>query len=119
MRNLMDDLINIKNQDFCLLGKDSKLTGEFHLSGVVKISSQMEGELTMGPEGKLSIGPTGSFKGIINCYYIEIYGEFEGTINSKGKVLIQPCARVSGQINTETLTIFPGAMVNVDGRTKQ
>lgn len=111
----MDTLLTLQRQDFSILGKDSILKGEFELSGMVKISSTLEGTLKMGPDGRLTIEPQGFIKGKIFCNHIEILGTFEGEIVSQGKVVIRPSARVFGQIKAKSLAIFPGACVNIDG----
>jgi cytoskeletal protein CcmA (bactofilin family) len=111
------DILELKDQDFSLLGRQSSLKGDFELHGIVRMSSKMEGILKILEGGKLTIEPSGKFSGKIYCEDVEIFGEFDGEIHSTGRVILQPASKVSGNIKSESMTIYPGAEVNIEGNT--
>jgi cytoskeletal protein CcmA (bactofilin family) len=115
----MPDFINLKNQVFSFLGKDSSIKGTFHLKGVTHIASQLEGELFMDNDSDLCIESSGSFEGSVECHNIEIYGSFTGELKASGKVTVYPPARLEGKINAGKLEIHPGATLNMSGHTDE
>lgn len=111
----MTDYIKLKDLDFTFFGKGAKMTGSFHLHGPTHLSSIMEGELFMQENTNLCIEKNGRFKGTIHCHNIEIYGKFEGILESTGKITIYPSAFVKGKISSKDLIVYPGAILNIDG----
>lgn len=114
---MTQERINIENLDFSFLGKNSKITGVFHLVGATHLASDIEGELVMENNAKLCIERSGSFKGTIKCHDIEIYGTFDGTLSASGRAIVYPPATLRGKINAQNLIVYPGATLNVDGHT--
>ncbi len=113
----MKQNIDLKNLDFSFLGKGSKINGVFHLVGATHLASDLEGELHIDDDSNLCIEASGRFKGTINCHNIEIYGQVEGELKATGKVIVYPPATFKGSISAETLVIYPGAEVNMEGHT--
>ncbi len=113
----MAEYIDIKQQDFTFFGKGSEINGKLNLKGTTRLSSMIEGEITMIDSSDLTIETEGQFLGTINCHNIEIYGRFSGKINSTGKVTIYPSAFVKGELIARSLNVGPGASVNIDGHT--
>jgi cytoskeletal protein CcmA (bactofilin family) len=113
----MKEYIDLRNQDFSFFGKGSKISGVFTLKGATHLAGEIEGELHVEDEAELSIDRSGHLKGTINCHNIEIFGEFEGELNSSGKVTIYPPAIICGVINARDLVVYPGAKLNIDGHT--
>ncbi|HLE11776.1 MAG: hypothetical protein A2504_15240 [Bdellovibrionales bacterium RIFOXYD12_FULL_39_22] len=113
----MEDIINLASQNFSYFAKNSKLIGSFEMSGPTHLASHLEGELFMLSSATLYIERLGVFIGKINCHNLEIYGQFEGTIVSSGKVIIYPSAQVTGEIQCRNLLIMPGSSVNFTGHT--
>ncbi len=113
----MEDIINLASQNFSYFAKSSTLIGSFEMSGPTHIASKIEGELFMLNSATLYIERSGNFLGKINCHNLEIYGEFEGTIISSGKVIIYPSAQITGEIQCKNILIMPGSNVNFTGHT--
>jgi cytoskeletal protein CcmA (bactofilin family) len=114
----MADFINLSNQDFSFLGKGTKIVGSLYLQGASKLCSNIEGDITIEDKAHLSIEREGQVSGTIVCYDIDIFGEFNGTLNSKGKVTIHPPAKIQGEINSNQLIVHPGATINIKGSTE-
>ncbi|EQC45028.1 polymer-forming cytoskeletal family protein [Bacteriovorax sp. BSW11_IV] len=113
----MAEYIEIKQQEFSFFGKGSSITGKFNLRGTTRLSSSVEGELTMTDSSDLTIETEGQFLGTINCHNVEIHGRFSGKINATGKVTIFPSAFVKGELIARSINIGPGASVNINGHT--
>ncbi|EQC46087.1 polymer-forming cytoskeletal protein [Bacteriovorax sp. Seq25_V] len=109
--------MNINEQTFCFLGKDSVIRGELILSGEVHLSSTVEGDLTLKTNHTLSIEPHGKVIGTVTGINIDIYGTVTGDINASGTLRIFPSAKVEGKISAKALIIRPGAVVNMTGHT--
>lgn len=115
----MRNYINIENQDFSFFGKDSRLSGVFHLTGVTHISSHMDGELFIEDRSKLVLERDAFFQGTLVGHDIDIHGQFEGKIESTGKITVYPTATLTGMVNSIDLHIYPGSIVNIDGHTER
>lgn len=109
--------MQLDDQNFCFIGKKSKIIGDLILDGPTHISSTIEGNLEVHPDHKLSIEPAGLVTGKIKAGDIDVYGQVEGDINASGTLRIFPCANVSGKISAKNLIIKPGAIVNMTGHT--
>ena len=115
----MNKTLELREQNFSLVGKNSQFQGTFRLNGPTRLSGQLSGELVMEGEYDLVIEAEGFFEGDIHCHEVEIYGKFKGTLSGPQKVTIYPSAKVSGEVSTGNLIIHPGAEVNIDGKTTQ
>ena len=115
----MQELIEVKKQNFTLLGKNQKIKGEFYLSGHVKVQSLIEGQIQMAPKSTLSIEREGTIRGDIECFDIEIHGQFIGNLSSKGRLILWPSAYVHGKISSKSLTIYPGAQLDTECHTDE
>lgn len=111
------DNLHLKEQNFTFIGPGARLKGEFHLVGIIKLACSMEGTLSV-QNGKITIERDGSFQGTIYCDDIEIFGDFEGQIESEGRVILQPSAVVTGNIHSKSFIVFPGAKTNIETHTK-
>lgn len=114
----MNEYQNIKNLEFSLVGKECHLTGTFNFNGHTRIAGYLEGEVILKNNAILCIEPNGSIKGTIHCNDLEIYGDFDGEIQSTGKVSIYPPGNVSGVLKSQSLEVYPGAVLNLDGFTQ-
>ena len=104
-------------REFSFFGKNCRLSGNFHLSGPIKIQSQIEGEIVHEGNFELTIEPEGVVRANVRCFEAAIYGEFEGKLVARGKVTLFPTAVVTGSIEAASLIIHPGAVLNIKGNT--
>lgn len=111
-----DSSITLRSHIYSFLGKNSLIKGEMHLTGDVKICSEIIGELHV-QEGHLFIEREGNVQGKVQCTDIEITGKFSGEIKSSGKVVLWPCSKVSGQIQAKSIVIYPGACADIEAHT--
>lgn len=85
-----------------------KVEGRLETTGTFRIDSAMKG--TILSEDTLILGEHASVEGEIIGNRVVIGGRFDGTIQARGKVEIQPQAVVTGQVETPCLVIEPGAI---------
>ncbi len=108
-----------EEQRFNHFGQGTDIKGELRLSGIIKVSGKIEGNLYIDDNSEFTLDWSGIVEGNIYCYDCAIYGTFHGQIFSKGKVIIHPSAKVSGSIDAKKLVIYPGATVNMEGHTQE
>jgi cytoskeletal protein CcmA (bactofilin family) len=94
------------------LERGVKFDGRLEASGTFRIDSLAKG--TFVSTETLIIGENATVEGLIQGNYVVISGRFDGTIEAKGRVEIQPKAIVTGEVHTPCLIIEPGAVF--DGR---
>jgi len=114
----MDELLTLKKQTFSHLGVGCKLTGDFFLSGVTKVASQISGTIQMEEGSSLTIAHDGRFEGTIHCGNLDVFGQIHGEIFSTGRVTFHPCSKFEGKMLTKDLTVFPGAILDMEGNTQ-
>ncbi len=115
----MESTLDIINKNFSLIGKGSKINGTFSFSGLTRLNSHLEGEITMESQDDLSIEKDAVVIGNIKCHNVNIFGKFEGGILATGRVRIYPCAIFKGKINASQIEIHPGAIIEFEGHTEQ
>lgn len=109
----------IQNQEFTYIGKATNLSGTFKFSGPTYLQGQLQGDITVENEVKLVLEIGSITEGTLQCFDLEIYGEFTGEIKSLGRVTIYPTGFFEGKIISKSLEILPGAVVNMNGHTEE
>jgi len=90
------------------LERGVKVEGKLETSGTFRIDSAMKG--TLVSDESLIVGEHALIEGQIIGNQVTIAGRFDGVIQAKGKVHIQPNAIVTGEIHTPCLVIEPGGV---------
>ena len=85
-----------------------KVEGKLESTGTFRIDSAMKG--TLVSDDTLVLGEHAVIEGQIHGNRVVIAGRFEGKIQAKGRVEIQPNAIVTGEVHTPCLVIEPGAV---------
>ncbi len=101
-----------------MLGAHSDLDGNFKFSGDTIINCNVKGTIHMLNNASLTLERESRFEGELYAHDIEIFGEFSGSINASGKVVVKSSGSISGQVTSNQLVISPGAVVNIEGQTK-
>lgn len=90
------------------LEKGVKVEGKLESTGTFRIDSAMKG--TLVSDDTLVLGEHAVIEGQIIGNRVVIAGRFDGKIQAKGRVEIQPNAIVTGEVHTPCLVIEPGAV---------
>ncbi len=109
----------IQNQEFTYIGKATSLAGTFSFSGPTHLQGKLHGDIIVTNASKMVLEIGSVTEGTLQCYDLDIYGEFSGEIKSQGKVTIYPTAVFDGKILSKSLEILPGAMINMNGHTEE
>src|SRR3989338_7873704 len=105
---------DLKESNLSVLGKDLFIKGELHLSGMVRLSSRIEGTIIMKNQGELIIERRAIIHGHLFCHNLELFGQFYGSITATGTLIIRSSAKFSGKLTAKTLSIYPGSIVNME-----
>jgi cytoskeletal protein CcmA (bactofilin family) len=107
----------INNLDFTFIGKNSNLKGDFIFNSNTKIAGTIVGNLFLKNEATLTLEIGSTLNGVIKGHHIEIYGSFNGEIESTGTIIIYPTGNVEGKILAKSIEVLPGANLNIIGHT--
>jgi len=113
----MGQYFDTSSLNFNFIGIDTILEGKITLAGVVRLAGKITGEVHLLPDSVLIIEQSGEIKGKLFCFDVEIYGKFEGDLQSHNKLTVYPTAHVLGKIQSQNMVIFPGASVEMEGHT--
>lgn len=110
---------DFKKQNYTVIGMNNSIVGDLNLTGDSIIHSKIKGTITIFGEGKLILERTSEFEGTIYCNDIEVFGIVKGSIKSAGALTIRSSANISGNISAQKLSIYPGAVLNIEGHTNE
>lgn len=89
------------------IASGTKISGDIETNGDIRIDGILVGSITSS--GKVVIGETGKMEGEINCETSNISGTVKGKVIVKDLLSLQASARINGDIETNKLSIEPGA----------
>ncbi|HMW38743.1 MAG: polymer-forming cytoskeletal protein [Saprospiraceae bacterium] len=87
------------------------IDGTVNAESDIRIDGFLKGTLTC--KGKVIIGSTGQIEGEIKAQNAVIEGKFKGILHIEDLLQIKETAYVEGEINTDKLSVSPGAKFNV------
>ncbi len=108
---------DFKKLNFSILGEHSQLEGDLKFEGDTLINCHVKGTITIIDQGKLTLERSAKVEGEIYCHDIEVFGEFRGTLNSSGVLTVRSSGVLSGRINAQNMSVYPGAQINMEGHT--
>ncbi len=96
------------NDSINSIGKGSVLNGSINAPGDIRVDGVLKGKLIA--KGRLVLGPSGAIDGEVQCGSALISGELKANIQSTELLILKETAKLYGDIQTEKLSIEPGAM---------
>ncbi|MBC8313218.1 MAG: polymer-forming cytoskeletal protein [Candidatus Cloacimonetes bacterium] len=93
-----------------IIGKDSKVIGEIHSEGSLRIDGKVEGAIEA--KGFLTVGATAEIKAEIKTKEALIAGTIDGNVFVDEKLELEKTAKINGDIHTKVLTVNTGARFN-------
>lgn len=107
----------LNNLDFTFIGKNCSLKGDLIFRNETKIAGMIIGNIILENDQKLTLEIGSVVVGNIKGSNIEIYGSFEGEIESNGVVMVFPTGNVEGKVMAKSIEVLPGANLNIIGHT--
>ncbi|HRI01334.1 MAG TPA: polymer-forming cytoskeletal protein [Saprospiraceae bacterium] len=95
----------------------TSVEGTLSADNDIRIDGYLKGILNC--KGKVIIGPKGQIEGEIKAQNAVIEGQFKGSIFIEDLLHIKETATVEGEINTDKLSVAPGAKFNVVSKMSQ
>ena len=93
-----------------VLATGTTLTGKIETESDFRLDGRVEGEIIC--KGKIVIGPKGYVKGNITTLNAEIFGNIDGSVRVRERLVLKSTAEIKGDIYIQTLEIEPGAKLN-------
>jgi cytoskeletal protein CcmA (bactofilin family) len=90
-----------------IVRKGTEIKGNVTCSGDIRIDGTLVGNLNS--EGKVVVGPNGVIDGEIVCRNADISGTIKAKLGVKELLQLKSTANIVGDINTNKLSIEPGA----------
>lgn len=87
--------------------ESTEIEGDIRCESNIRIDGTFKGNLTT--KGRLVVGPSGKIDGTVLCQNAEVEGLVKGKINVQQLLSLKATARIEGDINTDKLSIEPGA----------
>ncbi|MDR2586554.1 MAG: polymer-forming cytoskeletal protein [Prevotellaceae bacterium] len=89
---------------------ETRITGETETQHDMRIDGFYEGAIKT--TGRLVIGETGRYKGTVQCKYLDVWGEFAGSVSASEVVTFMTGAIFEGEVHTEKLMMELGVIFN-------
>ena len=93
-----------------VIGPSVKVEGNFRGQGNVIVEGVVHGSLKTDKD--LTVGVGAKISANVTAANAKISGEVRGAVKIKGKLELMETAKIFGDIETETLSVTPGAILN-------
>ncbi|OPL08906.1 MAG: hypothetical protein AVO33_08295 [delta proteobacterium ML8_F1] len=80
-----------------IIGKSTKLTGNIHSGGAVRIEGEITGDIEA--KGNIIVGNEAIVTGNIKCKFIEISGSVKGNISCQGNLKVYSQGSLLGDVS--------------------
>ncbi|MFA6534603.1 MAG: polymer-forming cytoskeletal protein [Patescibacteria group bacterium] len=104
-----DEKLQLKDAE-TIIGPSVKVKGEFNGQGDIIVEGVLEGSLKTGTS--LRVGDKAKIKANVEAKDSSISGEVIGNIKIKGALEITATAKITGDIETSSISIEKGAQIN-------
>ncbi|MFV0421494.1 bactofilin family protein [Oleidesulfovibrio sp.] len=101
-----------KDEINAFLGAGTVYNGKLNFQGSVRIDGSFTGEINS--EGTLIVGKEANLQGQFNVGQIIISGKVQGTVVAAKKAVLHRTAQMMGTLNTPSLVIEEGAVLQGD-----
>ncbi|MCO6500765.1 MAG: polymer-forming cytoskeletal protein [Vicingus serpentipes] len=97
----------IETPEINIIRKGTEIKGDITCAGDIRIDGILQGSLIS--EGKLVVGTTGVIDGKVTCKNADVSGKIKAKLVVKELLQLKASANILGDINTNKLSIEPGA----------
>lgn len=102
-----------QNRIDSLIGAGTRLEGNVQFSGGLRIDGEIKGnvEAAQDQPSTLVISEHARIEGVINVAHVVINGTVIGPVHATETLELQPCAKVTGDVEYNSLEMQQGAVV--------
>ena len=103
-----------KNTIDSLIGASTKVEGDVHFKGGLRIDGYVRGSVIADPSqgSMLIISENATVEGEIRGAHLVVNGEIIGAVHSTELLELQPKARITGDVHYKALEMHGGAVVS-------
>lgn len=98
------------------IAQGTTFKGDIASKGSFRIEGQIIGNIIT--EGKVVVGETGYIEGTLNCDSADFEGKFSGQMKINSILSLRSTAQIEGEVETEKLSVEPGAVFNAACKMK-
>ncbi|WP_299619641.1 polymer-forming cytoskeletal protein [uncultured Tenacibaculum sp.] len=109
-KNKKDNTVERKSTSRNVIGKGTRITGDFISEGDFRIDGTLEG--TLKTNGRVIIGQEGYINGTVDCNNADVEGKFSGEFNVANILTAKSTANITGNVNVGQISTEPGAAFN-------
>lgn len=109
-KNKKDSPVERKSSSRNVIGKGTRITGDFISEGDFRIDGTLEG--TLKTNGRVIIGKDGFINGTVECNNADVEGRFSGEFNVAQILTAKSTANITGNVNVGQISTEPGATFN-------
>ncbi|WP_299676148.1 polymer-forming cytoskeletal protein [uncultured Tenacibaculum sp.] len=109
-KNKKDNTVERKSTSRNVIGRGTKITGDFISEGDFRIDGTLEG--TLKTNGRVIIGQEGYINGTVECNNADVEGRFSGEFNVSNILTAKSTANITGNVNVGQISTEPGAAFN-------
>lgn len=104
---------NAKNTIDSLIGSNTRIEGNVHFSGGLRIDGEVQGDVVAEPgaAGVLVVSEHGRIAGQVRCANMIVNGYIAGPVHCEELLELQPNARIVGDVHYKLLEMHGGAVV--------
>jgi len=97
-----------------LVGRQTELLGDVKFKGGLHVDGVVKGMVSASSdkEAVLSVSESGSIEGDVYVANVIINGSIHGDVHALGRLTLNSCARVVGNVHYKTMEMASGATVN-------
>jgi cytoskeletal protein CcmA (bactofilin family) len=104
---------NSKNEIDSLVGSASRVKGDLHFAGGLRVDGEVLGNVVAqdGGDNLLIVSEQARIVGEVHCANLILNGAIEGPVYCSEVLELQPKGRIMGDVHYHTLEMHGGAMV--------
>lgn len=102
-----------QNKIDCLIGAGTRVDGNITFSGGLRVDGEVHGNIVVAKDqlGMLVVSEHARVEGEVVVSHLVANGTIVGPVKVKDTLELQPCARVTGDVEYLQLEMLPGAVV--------
>jgi cytoskeletal protein CcmA (bactofilin family) len=103
----------IQNSIDTLIGADTRIEGDIHFSGGLRIDGAIRGKVSepIANPSTLILSEHGSIEGAVSASKIVINGKVTGPVKAGQFIELQPKAHITGDVYYKSLEMHTGAVI--------